>query len=313
MGADQTPEYHPTDSRHIDRIGVQGIKGALTMPVVSTSLDLPRSMRTSIEAALALSRNPELPRIGHHNASLDQATLSTVFAGSDGIRHLQTFVSIARHHTRISHDFMQVTSPGFTVDITTHVNYEDSLKSMVHHLASFEAPLADVVSAPQSFLGSHSLQSLSSFFWVRGNLFISLSYAIPDKLLLSGREEDLRQRRSQCLDLALRLDHYLADNTVNLPLVAVPDATLTQEADMPEQATVGMAFKVRLANPKTSAVEAYCESDDCNVIVASGVMAEGGTFNFYPVRKGLVALTLFLAHKSTLYPISCDFVVEIVD
>lgn len=82
---------------------------------------------------------------------------------------------------------------------------------------------------------------------------------------------------------------------------------------MPERATVGTAFKVQLANPQTSAVEAYCESDDCNVIVANGVMAEDGTFNFYPVRKGLAVLTLFLAHKSTLYPATSDFVVEVVD
>ncbi|MCJ1400403.1 hypothetical protein MMC11_003608 [Xylographa trunciseda] len=311
----QTPEYRlcVTDQPRIDRIGVHGIKAADPMPFFSIDFSLPSRMRNLIEAALDLGLNPNPPPPSYYDASLDQASLSTVFASSNKIQHLQTFCSISRFRSKISHDFSTDGGAGFTVEVFTHVNFEDPIKSMIHYLASFEASLSDVVSATPSLLGLRSLQSLSSIFWIRGNLFILLNFAIPDDLLLSGREDDFAQYKSQSFDLALKLDGYLAQHAVDQSLISKPDTTLVKGADMPDQVKVDTIFSITMANPQTAATTSYCESDDPSVLVADGVVSEGGTFNFYGRRTGLTVLTLFLAQRNTFYPIARDFVVEVTD
>lgn len=185
------------------------------------------------------------------------------------------------------------------LDVQVFDSYEDPVNAMQHHVSGYQVP--KVLSPTETPLGQVSLQSPTSMFWVRGNVFVKLRHFPSDPL--SATPLDLAA-------IALRFDQHLESAAVQPPSHARADTRLQTPA--PKTVEVGEKFSLSLAEDSAAHSDMHARSSDASVIISEGPADENGLFNFYARMVGSVDITVIVAHEATLHPAFEVFQIDVV-
>ena len=110
--------------------------------------------------------------------------------------------------------------------------------------------------------------------------------------------------------MAKQLNNYILAGQVEPAKQILPNISL--KAEPPATVKVGQTFEVELLDSSGLVPECYGMSDTPRVVIAEGVMSEGGKFAFYANDKGVTELSIFLARGDTMYPAVKNWIVEVL-
>ncbi|KAF2118015.1 hypothetical protein BDV96DRAFT_571269 [Lophiotrema nucula] len=301
------PDYRLSirDNKAIDRIGVRSVNSVGTLPRLLEDLRYPLGVRTAVEKTLTKGRNASPPALSNCNASFDAETVCAQLSGIAHAKLVRTSTMLGKDRTRRTIEcLLDAPAISLRIDIGVHTSLEAAINTMVYHLAGFETNIDEIGERTNQPLGSISVRTPLSVFWANGNVFVNLRISSSNSIT---------SEEATVLDsIAKALDEYLESSKVSNSNQLRPAIALRQDTPVPTTVKVGDSFTVQIEDTADVASESFGMTDIPDAIVAGGVMAESGNFDFLAAVPRVAVVSLVCAHKTTLYPATASYIVEVV-
>jgi hypothetical protein len=276
------------------------------------------------------------------NANLTPEALASVFRSAYGrdikVSPLNTFLTSTS--CQAVYTINKATNPSqndqVTVEITNCTQNEAADAAMKNYLYAFERKLSEIGSPAK--LGSRSLQTGGSVFWVRNNVFakvlsdaaVGKSFLFhlsmrrllrffvynSDSSSLVGSPPDPKAppppKESKpsppapsplISSLAEALDKYLADNAIPPQKQTMKPKMEIHQPDHAEHftAAVNQPFTISLADGHQSLHPIKpVEIEDQDVLLPTKNGSSDGVYELYPLKAGSTKVRLLAAHENTL-------------
>ncbi|KAI1123951.1 hypothetical protein F5Y10DRAFT_250888 [Nemania abortiva] len=277
------------------------------------------------------TRRPRGGRAQYTNAPLDPSTLKRVLTPDFG-HDLQIFTLNTRItpsqcsvHYSIGNFQSSYQNKRVFVELTQCCNPSASKDYMKRYLCSFEGPISKL--AKRADIGSYSLKTDTSIFWVRDTIFAkvfvnydsdvpnepseeSTSRSRPARIrnAIRGRLERSGIRRPNIstssrsllkihFELAQIIDEHLAKYSVSREQQTRPSIGLRTPRSMTVSA--GREFKIELDAPDSLHTAKPAEIENDNVLQVTNGSALG-KYEFFAMKAGETKIKLVLAHALTL-------------